>query len=105
MEGVMEQGGQADQFLVEQINEGSEAAWKQLIARYAGRLLAFARSRTPGLSDAEDIVQDTFVGFLQSLPHYDAARSLETYLFTTLRYKLYHLPLSHNRSFVSTSSA
>lgn len=85
----MEQGGQADQFLVEQINEGSEAAWKQLIARYAGRLLAFARSRTPGLSDAEDIVQDTFVGFLQSLSHYDAARSLETYLFTILRYKLY----------------
>lgn len=89
LEGVMEKGGQADQFLVEQINEGSETAWKQLIERYAGRLLAFARARTPGLSDAEDIVQETFVGFLQSLSHYDTARSLETYLFTILRYKLY----------------
>lgn len=81
----------ADQFLVEQIKKGGEAAWRQLIDRYSGRLLAFARARTASLSDAEDLVQDTFVGFLQSLAHYDAARSLETYLFTILRYKIYDL--------------
>lgn len=87
----MEPGGQADQFLVEQITQGSNSAWRQLIERYAGRLLAFARARTSSLSDAEDLVQETFVGFLQSLTHYDTARSLETYLFTILRYKLYDL--------------
>lgn len=87
----MDPGGSADRFLVEQIREGSERAWRQLIDRYAGRLLAFARARTASLSDADDLVQDTFVGFLQSLEHYDAARSLETYLFTILRYKLYDL--------------
>ena len=78
----------ADRFLVEEIRSGSETAWRQLIERFHGRLLAFARARTAGLSDAEDIVQDTFVGFLQSLPNYDASRSLETYLFTIVRYKL-----------------
>lgn len=77
-----------DRFLVEEIRGGSEAAWRQLIDRFHGRLLAFARARTAGLSDAEDVVQDAFVGFLQSLPNYDSARSLETYLFTILRYKL-----------------
>ena len=81
----------ADQFLIEQIREGSESAWRQLIDRYTGRLLAFARSRTAGLSDAEDLVQETFVGFLQSRSHYDSSRSLETYLYTILRYKLYDL--------------
>lgn len=81
----------ADQFLIEQIREGSESAWRQLIDRYTGRLLAFARSRTSSLSDAEDLVQETFVGFLQSQSHYDSNRSLETYLFTILRYKLYDL--------------
>ena len=81
----------ADQFLIEQIREGSESAWRQLIDRYTGRLLAFARSRTNSLSDAEDLVQETFVGFLQSRSHYDSSRSLETYLFTILRYKLYDL--------------
>jgi RNA polymerase sigma-70 factor (ECF subfamily) len=85
----MDRGASADQFLVEQIREGHESAWRQLIDRYSGRLLAFARARTPSLSDAEDLVQEAFVGFLQSLAHYDPARSLETYLFTILRYKLY----------------
>ena len=91
MNGVMDPGGNADQFLVEQIRKGSEPAWRQLIDRYTGRLLAFARARTASLSDAEDLVQETFVGFLQSRTHFDPARSLETYLFTILRYKLYDL--------------
>jgi len=87
----MESGVNADQYLVEQIRSGSESAWRQLIERFSGRLLAFARARTARLSDAEDLVQDTFVGFLQSLANFDASRSLETYLFTILRYKLYDL--------------
>lgn len=78
----------ADAFLIEQIRQGSEAAWRQLIDRYHGRLVAFARARVAGLSDAEDIVQDALMGFLQSLDHFDASRSLETYLFTIVRYKL-----------------
>lgn len=81
--------GGADEFLVREIKAGSQDAWRQLIERFQGRLLAFARSRAPSLADADDLVQETFVGFLQSLAHYDAARSLETYLFTILRYKLY----------------
>lgn len=87
----MDSGVNADQFLVEQIRTGSEPAWRQLIERFSGRLLAFARARTARLTDAEDLVQETFVGFLQSLANYDANRSLETYLFTILRYKLYDL--------------
>jgi len=78
----------ADEFLVERIRQGDEAAWRQLIERFQGRLLAFARSRLARFSDAEDLVQETFIGFAQSLTHFDASRSLETYLFTILRYKL-----------------
>lgn len=78
----------ADKFLIDEIRRGSEGAWRQLIDRYHGRLLAFARTRTASVSDAEDLVQETFVGFIQSLVNFDASRSLETYLFTILRYKL-----------------
>ena len=81
----------ADQYLVEQIRAGDSAAWRQLIDRFSGRLLAFARARIGALSDAEDLVQETLIGFLQSLAHFDQNRSLETYLFTILRYKLYDL--------------
>ncbi len=79
---------QADKFLVDQIRAGSQRAWQQLIDRYQGRLLAFAKSRIASNADAEDTVQDAFIGFLQSLSRFDDRRSLETYLFTILRYKI-----------------
>lgn len=83
--------GNADEFLVGEIRRGSQAAWRLLIERYSGRLLAFARARAPSLADAEDLVQETFVGFLNSLTYFDPSRSLETYLFTILRNKVFDL--------------
>jgi RNA polymerase sigma-70 factor (ECF subfamily) len=79
----------ADRFLVERIRQGDQDAWRQLIERYDGRLLAFARSRLSRRADAEDLVQEAFIGFVTSLPNFDSAQSLETYLFTILRHKLY----------------
>lgn len=84
----MQEGG-ADQFLIHRIRAGDQQAWRQLIERFDGRLRAFARSRLASSADADDLVQETFVGFIQSLPSYDASQALETYLFTILRHKLY----------------
>lgn len=92
----------ADEFLVSGIRSGDAAAWRTLIGRYSGRLLAFARARVPAHGDAEDLVQETFVGFLHSIGYYDPRRSLETYLFTILRYKLYDL-LRQRKSQVTTA--
>ena len=39
-------------------------------------------------TDSEDIVQETFIGFLNSLPNFDENRELQTYLFTIASYKL-----------------
>jgi len=78
----------ADRFLVDAIRKGDQRAWHQLIERYQGRLLAFAKARLRGTGEAEDTVQETFLGFVSSLKHFDAARSLETYLFAILRYKI-----------------
>ena len=63
-------------------------AWGQLIARYEGRLLAFVDNRLTNRSASEDIVQETLIGFLKSLPNYDGRRSLESYLFSICAYKL-----------------
>lgn len=78
----------ADRYLIAQIRSGQLHAWKQLIDRYHGRLAAFARSRLGSTGESDDVVQEAFVGFLTSLPHFDEARSLETYLFSILRYKI-----------------
>ena len=78
----------ADQFLIEQIRDGSEDGWSQLVGRYHGRLLAFARSQLRDKSQADDIVQETFIGFLKGLERFRTKSSLETYLFTILRRRL-----------------
>jgi RNA polymerase sigma-70 factor, ECF subfamily len=78
----------ADSLLVERIRGGESDAWNDLIDRYEGRLLAFVESRLGRRGPSEDIVQESFLGFLNSLPNYDGRRPLEGYLFSICAYKL-----------------
>ena len=77
-----------DKLLVEKIRAGEPEAWQQLIDRYEGRLLAFVSARLNDRTASEDVVQETFIGFLTSLPHYDPSRDLATYLFSIAAHKL-----------------
>jgi RNA polymerase sigma-70 factor (ECF subfamily) len=78
----------ADSLLIERIRRGESEAWNDLIDRYEGRLLAFVESRLGRRGPSEDIVQESFLGFLNSLPNYDGRRPLESYLFSICAYKL-----------------
>lgn len=78
----------ADTLLIDRIRQGEAAAWTDLIARYEGRLLAFVESRLGRRAPSEDIVQEAFMGFLNSLPNFDGKRPLEGYLFSICAYKL-----------------
>ncbi len=78
----------AEKLLIRQVRGGDAQAWSQLIERYEGRLLAFVDSRIHDRAAAEDTVQETFIGFLTSLPHYDEGRDLEAYLFSIAAHKL-----------------
>ena len=82
-----------DILLIERIRRGKPDAWNDLIARYEGRLLAFVESRLSyggrgRRAASEDVVQETFIGFLTSLPNYDTSRSLESWLFSIAAHKL-----------------
>ncbi len=77
-----------DRLLVAEIRRGNTAVWSQLIAAYEGRLLAFCESRIGRREASEDVVQETFIGFLTSLPNYNSERSLEGYLFSICAHKL-----------------
>ena len=74
--------------MLRQVRGGDPDAWQQFIARYEGRLLAFANARLANKSLSEDIVQDTFIGFLTSLPNYDEATPVESFLFAIAAHKL-----------------
>src|SRR5438552_4916988 len=78
----------SDRLLIQQIRAGDQTAWNQLIARYEGRLLAFADRRLRDRAASEDVVQETFIGFLNSLPNFDDRRELQTYLFTIASHKI-----------------
>src|SRR5205085_5814040 len=77
-----------DRLLIQQIRQGDSRAWDHLIACYEGRLLAFVHRRVHDRAASEDIVQETFIGFLTSLPNFDERRALQTYLFTIASHKL-----------------
>ncbi|HEU5115557.1 MAG TPA: RNA polymerase sigma factor, partial [Isosphaeraceae bacterium] len=79
---------EAEKLLIRQVRDGHEPAWNNLIERYEGRLLAFVDSRLHDRAASEDTVQETFIGFLTSLPHYDENRDLEAYLFSIAAHKL-----------------
>ncbi len=77
-----------DQLLIESIRRGDTQAWQDFIDRFEGRLLAYVGTRLADRAHAEDIVQETFIGFLNSLPNFDCSRPLESYLFSIAAYKL-----------------
>ena len=78
----------ADRLLIDRVRSGDAGAWEEFIARYEGRLLAFADSRLRNRAKAEDVVQEAFLGFLVSLPNYDETQSLEAWLFAITAHKL-----------------
>lgn len=78
----------SDRCLVQEIRAGQVESWRRLVERYQGRLHAFVVSRLGDPDAADDVVQETFLGLLRSLPHYDEQQDLETYLFAIARHKL-----------------
>ncbi|HEY4310753.1 MAG TPA: sigma-70 family RNA polymerase sigma factor [Pirellulales bacterium] len=84
----MSSSPQPDALLVDRIRSGEPAAWNDLINRFEGRLLAFVESRLRHRAASEDVVQETFIGFLTSVPNYDVSRPLEGYLFSIAAHKL-----------------
>ncbi len=79
---------QADTLLVARVRHGEAEAWAELIARFEGRLLAYVEARLGRRSAGEDVVQETFIGFLTSLPNYNDAKPLENWLFAIAAHKL-----------------
>ena len=93
----MQQRTEAELYLLEEIRRGSSEAWSQLVDRYQGRLIAFAKRRAPRNIDPEDLVQDTFLQFLRGLANFRADASMETYLYLILRRKIADIYRGGNR--------
>ncbi len=79
---------QSDLLLIRQIRTGDSDAWRTMVQKYQGRLMAFVAARIRDRATCEDLVQETFVGFMLSLPNFQEDQDLEAYLFTIASHKL-----------------
>jgi RNA polymerase sigma-70 factor (ECF subfamily) len=82
---------ESDRLLVQSIRlkDGSfQDSWATLVERYTGRLQAYVRRRLRDGAAVDDVVQETFIGFQNSIANYDDKRDLQTWLFTIASHKV-----------------
>jgi RNA polymerase sigma-70 factor, ECF subfamily len=79
---------ESDRLLIQRIRSNDQKAWTELDRRYRGRLTAYVRRRLKDHASVEDVVQETFIGFNNSLPNFDDKRDLQTWLFTIAAHKV-----------------
>jgi len=81
----------SDRLLIAQLRaegEAARAAWDEFVNRYEGRLRAYVRRRLTDQALCDDVVQEIFLGFVNSLKNYDDHRDLQTWLFTIASHKV-----------------
>lgn len=93
-----------DRWLVDRARAQDPTAWEELIARFEGRLFAFINSRINDRTQAEDLVQETFLGFWNSLPNYDSRTPLESFLFAIASHKIVDHLRKQGRSILRSQS-
>ena len=71
-----------DRLLLWKFKCGSRDAFRLIYEKYAGDLLTLAANLLNDKADAEDVVQDVFISFVQSVEKFRLTGSLKGYLAT-----------------------
>lgn len=69
---------------IEALRDGDEDVFGKLVDLHHGALVRFATSYVANASVAEEVVQETWVAFVQGLDRFEGRCSLKTWLFRTL---------------------
>lgn len=77
-----------DSQLIEQILQKNEVALYVFYKRYKSKLLSVIRSKIAKEQDAEEILQDTFFGFLESLRDFHGQSQIRTFLYAICHHKI-----------------
>jgi len=78
-------GGLSDEELVQGVRADNEQHFNVLYARFYDRIYAYVYRRVRNHSDAEDLVQETFVSMVQSLDGYRGQSSLLAWVYGIAR--------------------
>lgn len=72
---------ETDRELVDRARAGDNAAFAELVRRYAPRVRRLARHLVRGHADADDVAQEAFVRAHQALPRFDGRSEFFTWLY------------------------
>lgn len=72
---------ETDRELVDRARAGDNAAFGELVRRYAPRVRRLARHLVRGHADADDVAQEAFVRAHQALPRFDGRSEFFTWLY------------------------
>lgn len=78
----------ADQKLARELLSGNKRALRRFHRQYYKRLLAYVSGRVRTREDAEEITQDSFISFLDSLPMFGFGSSLWTFLVAIAKHEI-----------------
>ena len=70
--------------LVARLRAGDEQAFEALVARHYGTMLAVAQTYVKTRAVAEEVVQEAWLGLLQSLDRFEGRSSLKTWILAIL---------------------
>jgi len=70
--------------LIDALRRRDEAAFAELVRRYAGPMLRLAQMYARSAAVAEEVVQEAWLGALQGLERFEARASFKTWLFRIL---------------------
>ncbi len=76
-----ETAGESDTSFLEALKSGDRAAFARLVETHSTRIYRLALKILGDQQDAEDVLQDTFVKALRSLPSFEGRSSLSTWLY------------------------
>jgi RNA polymerase sigma factor (sigma-70 family) len=72
-------------------------SFDEIFNAHVDALYAFARKRVESSEDIADLIQETFVSFIQGSEQFRQESSVLTYLTAILKYKIYDLYRKHQR--------
>ncbi|AWW32990.1 RNA polymerase sigma-70 factor [Echinicola strongylocentroti] len=67
------------------LRQGDLTAFNELYFRYVNHLLSFAQSYLKDFTEAEEIVQETFIKIWENRKQLDSSKNFKSYLFISVR--------------------
>ncbi len=75
-------GDRSEAELLRRLQVGDQQAWAEFVQTMTPRLLNYLRHNLPSLQDAEDVLSETLIAAVHSLPTFDGKASLATFTFS-----------------------